>query len=67
MSNNENKTNENSVESFDDSNVSNYETHSTPSASQNVTHSTSVSYTHLLERFDGIVMYSYSLLFIFCV
>ena len=63
MSDNENKVNENSVENFDDSNMSNFETHSTPSASQNETeisetesrimdegiHSTPipVSYTHL--------------------
>ena len=37
MSDNENKINENSVENFDDSNMNNFETHSTPSASQNAT------------------------------
>ena len=34
MSDNENKINENSVENFDESNISNFEIHSTPSASQ---------------------------------
>ena len=37
MSDNENKVNETSVEVFDESNMSNFETHSTPSASQNKT------------------------------
>ena len=34
MSDKENKINENSVENFDESNISNFEIHSTPSASQ---------------------------------
>ena len=37
MSDNENKINENSVENFDDSNMSNFEIHSTPSASKDKT------------------------------
>ena len=37
MSDNENKVNKNSVENFDDLNMSNLETHSTPSASKDKT------------------------------